>query len=123
MGYGWIVAGFILRVLSGWLELNPMFAVHAFTYGGIGMMTIGMMARVALGHTGRDVFNPPKVLNTIFILLFAGSVVRVILPIIFPDYYSILILVSQVLWIVAFIEFVLTYATMLVKPRVDGKCG
>ncbi|MCK4742329.1 MAG: NnrS family protein [Sulfuriflexus sp.] len=123
VGYGWMVAGFVLRALSGWIELNPMFAVHAFTYGGIGMLTIGMMARVALGHTGRDVFNPPKVLNTIFILLFSGSVVRVILPIIFPNYYSTLILVSQVLWIVAFIEFVLTYSSMLIKPRVDGKHG
>lgn len=123
VGYGWIVAGFILRTLSGWFELNPMFAVHAFAYGGIGMITIGMMARVALGHTGRDVFNPPKVLNTIFILLFIGSVVRVILPIILPDYYSTLILISQIIWIIAFIEFVLTYAIMLIKPRIDGKFG
>ena len=123
VGYGWIVAGFILRALSGWFELSPMFAVHAFTYGGIGMVTIGMMARVALGHTGRDVFNPPRALNTIFTLMFAGSVVRVILPIIFADYYSTLILVSQVLWIVAFIEFVLTYSAMLLKPRIDGKYG
>jgi uncharacterized protein involved in response to NO len=31
----------------------PTLALHAFTMGGIGVITLGMMARVSLGHTGR----------------------------------------------------------------------
>jgi len=123
LGYAWIVVGFILRALAGWSDLNPMLAVHAFAYGGIGMITIGMMARVALGHTGRDVFNPPQGLMIIFILLFSGSMVRVLLPILLPDNTSTWIFISQLLWIIAFLEFVLTYASMLIKPRIDGKFG
>ena len=123
LAYAWIVVGFLLRALSGWFDVNPMLSVHAFAYGAIGMMTLGMMARVALGHTGRDVFNPPKELMIIFVLLFIGSVVRVVMPLLLPDYYSTLILVSQILWLIAFVEFVIIYAPMLVKPRVDGTYG
>jgi len=123
VGYAWIVMGFILRAIDGWFDINPTLAIHAFTYGGIGMMTIGMMARVSLGHTGRDVFNPPKQLTSIFILLVAGSVTRVLMPLFLPDHYATLILISQILWLVAFAEFVLTYAAILVKARVDGKFG
>lgn len=123
VGYGWIVIGFLLRALAGWFDVSPMLSVHAFAYGGIGMITIGMMARVALGHTGRDVFNPPKSLLMIFLLMFAGATFRVLLPLFLPDYMSIWIFTSQLLWIIAFIDFVLIYATILIKPRVDGKYG
>ncbi len=123
LGYAWIVAGFVLRALSGWFDVNPMLSVHAFAYGGIGMITIGMMARVALGHTGRDVFNPPKSLIMMFLLMFLGTVFRVLFPLLLPDYISIWIHTSQLLWIIAFIDFVLVYAVMLIKPRVDGKYG
>ena len=123
LGYAWIVIGFILRALSGWFDVSPMLSVHAFAYGGVGMITIGMMARVALGHTGRDVFNPPKGLRLMFILMFMGAVVRVLLPTLFPDNTSTWIFVSQLLWIASFAEFVFIYTLMLVKPRVDGKYG
>ncbi len=123
LGYVWIVVGFILRAVSGWFDVNPMLSVHAFAYGGIGVVTIGMMARVALGHTGRDVFNPPKSLMTIFLLLLSGSVVRVLLPLLMPDNISTWVFIAQILWILAFAKFVFVYASMLVKPRVDGKYG
>jgi len=123
LGYMWIVVGFILRALAGWFDINPMLAIHAFAYGGIGMVTIGMMARVALGHTGRDVFNPPRSLTIMFALIFAGSVVRVMFPLFLPDNTSTWIFTSQLLWIIAFAEFVFIYTSMLIKPRVDGKFG
>src|SRR6202142_3384839 len=46
LGYGWIVLGFALAVLStlGWVA--PSLALHAFTAGAIGTLTLGMMARV-----------------------------------------------------------------------------
>jgi len=123
LGYAWIVVGFVLRVLSGLDEVSPMLAVHAFAYGTIGMVTLGMMARISLGHTGRDVFNPPASLAPIFILLFVGSLVRVLMPLISPHAYPLWINLSQWLWIVAFSGFVIVYAPMLVKGRVDGSYG
>jgi uncharacterized protein involved in response to NO len=123
LGYAWLVVGFILKALSYWGTVNPMLAIHAFVYGGIGMLTLGMMARVALGHTGRDVFNPPRVLSVLFLLLLAGAVARVLMPLLTPGSYAMWIMVSQLLWMAAFAGFVLVYAPMLVKGRVDGKYG
>lgn len=38
-------------------------AMHAVAIAGIGLMTLAMMARVSLGHTGRSVYTPPKQLG------------------------------------------------------------
>ncbi len=61
---------------------------HIFTIGGIGLMTLAMMARVSLGHTGRDIKNPPKVVSWIFSLMVAAAIFRVFLPMWMPDFIS-----------------------------------
>jgi uncharacterized protein involved in response to NO len=123
MGYTWIVLGFVLKLLSSFTGISPFLALHAFAYGGIGMVTAGMMARVSLGHTGNNVFDPPKILHTIFGLILAGAIVRVILPIFLNQYYVHLIGLAQVLWIIAFGLFFTIYAPMLIKARADGRYG
>jgi uncharacterized protein involved in response to NO len=123
LAYGWIFIGFILTALAHWIPINPMLGIHAFAYGGVGMMTIGMMARVSLGHTGRNIFTPPSALNWIFFSLLLGAIVRVIIPIILPMQYRMWIEVSQGLWIIAFVGFIIVYAPMLIKPRIDGRYG
>lgn len=123
VGYFWIVIGFVLKVTSVLFGTSPYLVLHAFAYGGIGMITAGMMARVSLGHTGNNVFDPPKVLNWIFAFLFIGALVRVLLPLVLGQYYLQLIELSQVLWIAAFLLFFIKYAPMLIKARADGRHG
>ena len=123
LGYMWLVFGFLLKILSITLAISPFLAVHAFAYGGIGLITVGMMARVALGHTGRNVFDPPKILLWVYSLLTAGAVVRVILPMIDMSLYQWWIGLAQVLWITAFVILFTVYVPMLIKPRVDGMPG
>lgn len=123
VGYAWIIIGFLLKIATILFGISPFLALHAFAYGGIGMVTSGMMARVSLGHTGNNVFDPPKILHVIFALLFAGAVVRVILPIFMSQFYVHLIGLSQVLWIAAFLIFFIRYAPMLIKARADGRYG
>ena len=123
VGYIWIVLGFALKISAILLGTSPFLALHAFAYGGIGMVTAGMMARVSLGHTGNNVFDPPKILHVIFALLFVGAFIRVILPLFLGQFYIHLIGLSQVLWIAAFLIFFIRYAPMLIKARVDGRFG
>jgi uncharacterized protein involved in response to NO len=123
LAYAAIVLGFGLTVLANLGYLNPRLATHAFGYGGVGLMTLGMMARVALGHTGRNVFDPPPILRWIFLLAILGLVARVALPLLLPGAYSLWIGASQILWALAFGLFCWLYAPMLVKPRVDGRFG
>lgn len=121
--YASIIVGFIFTALGNLGYLNPMLATHAFAYGGIGMMTLGMMARVALGHTGRNVFEPPRILAFIFILAIIGTLVRIGLPVILPDMNTTWIGLSQVLWILSFAIFCWVYSPMLIRPRIDGRYG
>ena len=123
LAYGFIVSGFLLKAGEHWLALPPFTAVHAFTFGGIGVMTIGMMSRVILGHTGRNVLAPSPVLSWCFALLLCGAVVRVVFPLFAMEQYTVWIAVSQLFWIAAFMVFLTVYAPMLLKTRIDGRDG
>ena len=123
IGYGWLVFGFLLKALMLVFSISPFLAVHSFAYGGVGLITIGMMARVSLGHTGRNVLEPPKILNWVYSLLALGAVVRVIFPLFNTSLYQWWIGIAQSLWIVAFGLLLMTYLPMLIKPRTDGRPG
>jgi uncharacterized protein involved in response to NO len=123
VGYGWMVLGFLLKALASGGLLSPYIALHAFTYGAVGSVTIGMMARVILGHTGRNVFNPPEGLNRVFVLITAGAVVRVLFPLLLPAELLHWMLLSQLLWAAAFGLFAQHYLMMLLRPRIDGRPG
>lgn len=123
LGYAWLVAGLALRATSLLATINPFLSIHALTYGGVGLLTLGMMSRVTLGHTGRDVLQPPAGTGALFVLLAAGAVVRVLLPLLLPEYYRVLVMVSQGLWMAAFAGFVALYAPIQLAARVDGLDG
>ncbi len=115
--------GFLLIALLPLLNFPKWLAIHAFSVGGIGIATLSMMARVSLGHTGRDVKNPPQQIVFAFVILIIGGIVRVILPLIDANHYLFWILTSQILWIMAFLIFSIVYSSILIKPRIDGQFG
>lgn len=123
LAYGSLTAGFLLKASEQWFAVSPFLSVHAFAYGGVGIMTIGMMSRVILGHTGRNVFEPPAVLALCFALMSGGALVRVIFPLFNNALYSYWIVASQILWIASFLIFLIVYAPMLLKTRIDGRDG
>ncbi len=123
LGYASIIAGFALKAAVYPFNLSPYLALHAFAAGGVGLVTAGMMARIALGHTGRDVGDPPPVLVPIFLILVAAALVRVALPILDVLHYHLWVTVSQCLWIAAFTWLGLRYLPILTGPRVDGQDG
>ncbi len=118
LAHAFIALGFLLFFLAYIPGITPYLAVHAFAAGGIGMMTVGMMARVALGHTGRSIHELPALLPLILFLSAAAALVRVIFPLLFPAYEIHWIVGSQVLWIVTFVLFTWTYFPILVSPRI-----
>ena len=118
IGYGWIILGFILTALSAYSWILPSLALHAFTVGGIGALTLGMMARVSLGHTGRAL----RVSNAMaigFILINLAALLRVLLPLALSNWYNILIYASTLSWLAAFSLFMFVYAPILTSPRID----
>ena len=122
-GYGGATFGFLLKALAPFFPISPSLAVHAFAVGGIGMITAGMMARIALGHTGRDIQRHSRLLAPIFMSLSAAFVARVLLPVIAPAHYLLWIGLAQAAWLISFALFVWVYTPILVKPRADGMAG
>lgn len=121
VAYAWIVIGFGLKFLSLYFNIPDLPALHSFTYGGIGLMTVGFMSRVTLGHTGRNVFAPPKIVFWIFTVLLAGAIVRVFFPLIDSSSYPLWIAISQILWILSFLIFAAVFLPMLWKPSVEKR--
>ncbi len=119
----WINLGFLLLAVNVFLNLPNIVVLHAFSVGGIGLMILSMMARVTLGHTGRNVQDPPRTVPIFLVILMIGALFRVIAPLMAENYYVIWVAISQILWIAAFLLFIITYFPMLVKPRVDGQFG
>jgi len=122
IGYAWVALGLLLHGLAAMTLINPMLALHAFTVGGVGVLTLGMMARVSIGHTGRPMQAHP-LMGWAFALLAGAALVRVGLPLLWPQYYVQWVNLAGWLWLGAFVPFVVIYFPMLSKPRVDGQEG
>jgi uncharacterized protein involved in response to NO len=122
LGYAWLVAGLALTALAELTDWVPgMAAMHALTAGAIGTMLLGVMSRVALGHTGRPLVVSGATVAA-YALLFAAASTRVAAPFL-PTLYLPLVLASGLLWSAAFALFTAAYLPILTRPRPDGRPG
>jgi len=123
LGHAWIGVGLLLKAASAAsLGVPPSAATHALTAGAIGTLTLGMMARVTRGHTGRPLHVTPLI-TTAFVVMTIGAVTRVLGPWFRPDLTRSTLIVSASCWSLAFILYVVGNARFLVTPRADGKPG
>lgn len=121
--YAFMVAGFALYAAGVWLGISPFLGLHAFAVGGIGIITLAMMAHVALGHTGRNVHQPPPIVRYALLALVLAVVFRSFAPLFDMAHYRLWIALSQAFWIPAFGAFLLRYFRFLMQPRIDGQPG
>lgn len=108
--------GFLLFSIRPFLGLAKFIPMHAMAFGGIGLVTIGMMARVSLGHSGRSIHNVPRTFSYSCVAIAMGAVVRVGVSVIDAGHYANWIAVAQTLWVLGFLLFVLSYAPILIGP-------
>lgn len=115
--------GFMLRALMPVTAIPDFLPIHAFAVGGIGIITISMMARVTLGHTGRSVHQAPPIMTVLLVGMVLTATARIFLPMLDTAHYQLWITVSGLMWIITFTLFSIVFIPLLVKPRVDGKEG
>ncbi|MEH6576386.1 MAG: NnrS family protein [Amphritea sp.] len=121
IAYLFIPVGFALYALSAFTDTSIYLSIHAFAAGAVGSMTLGMMARVSLGHTARPL-KVSKLVVIAFILIALAGLVRTLLPLI-PDFYMIALHLSGALWMSAWLLFLIPYTPILLRPRMDGQFG
>jgi uncharacterized protein involved in response to NO len=120
--YAWIVLALALRALASWDLVPAGLATHALTVGAIGGLTLGMMTRTSLGHTGRPLqAGRAEVFGYVAIQL--AALARVFVPLAFPPLYLHAVIVSGLLWSLAFGAFTIRYWPILSRPRPDGRPG
>ena len=117
-GYGWLALSMLVlgTALLGW-GLRPSDAVHALTTGSVGTMTLAIMTRATLGHTGRP-RHADSITVVIYFLTNLGALLRVFgpstgLPV------NVIFSLAATAWSGAYLLFAATYARYLLRPSLD----
>ena len=117
-GYGWYALS--LLVLGGsilGIGLPIEDAMHAFTTGAVGTMTLAIMTRASLGHTGRP-RHAGLLTVFIYMLVNLGAVLRVFGPI--TNVSTNLVLgAAAVSWSGAYLLFAVVYGRFLLRPSLE----
>ena len=115
--YLWLPLGFALLAGSVvWPALLPSAAaIHAFAAGAIGTMTVAVMTRATLGHTGRALMAD-RATCLIYAALFIAAFSRIAASL-WPAFMLRFFEVSGVFWTAAFLGFAIVYGRYLIRPR------
>ncbi|MCT8973613.1 NnrS family protein [Microbaculum marinisediminis] len=117
VAYLFVPLGFLLAAVAAASEsaVPNTAAIHAWTAGAIGTMTLAVMTRATLGHTGRTLTAGAATV-AIYGLVVLAALTRIGAAV-FPSGMDWLLSVSAVAWIGAFAGFSLVYGPLLVRRR------
>lgn len=110
VGYAWVPVALLLFSGSVFFPSDIPYAsaLHALTAGAIGLMTISVMTRAALGHSGLP-RKADLATSLIYVLIFIAALIRVAAPVLAIDYGQ-MIMASGVLFSLGFALFTIRYA-------------
>ncbi len=118
VAYAFVPIGFLLAALSLVRpEVSHIVGLHAWMTGAVGLMTLAMMTRASLGHSGRELRARP--VETAIYLMATGAVIARIVAGMTGGWLTLNL--SGLLWIGAFGLFALAYWPILTKPRLTPK--
>jgi uncharacterized protein involved in response to NO len=115
VGYAFVPIGFLLTGLAAFGFVVPSAGIHAWTVGAIGIMTLAVMSRASLGHTGRELVASPA-LQATYLLVAIAAVARICAAL-HPQWGNALLPVSALTWAAAFLGFAALYAPLLCLPK------
>ena len=122
LGFLWVPTGLGLLAASVFVDAVPQSgAIHALSAGAIGTMTLAVMSRATLGHSGRAL-HAGRGLTAAYILVTIAALARVIASAL-PDFYTPLLLTAATAWIAAFLFFLGVCGPMLLSPRPNRLAG
>ena len=116
VGYAFVPIGFLLLTLAtvapGVVAASG--TLHAWTVGAIGTMTLAVMTRASLGHTGQALAASPST-QVIYAAIVVAALARVLAA--FDVWRDATLSVSAAAWVLAFGTFALSFGPLLARPR------
>ena len=120
VAYAWLPLGLLLLGGTRFVWCIPQSsAVHALGAGAMASMTLAVMTRATLGHTGHAL-RADRSTIAIYVLVTLGAILRFAAPMLNADYTT-TITVAGLLWVSAFLLFTAAYGPKLISPRIDSK--
>jgi uncharacterized protein involved in response to NO len=118
IGYGWFALS-LLMLGGALLEVGvpKEDAVHTFTTGAVGVMTLAVMTRASLGHTGRVRHAGPLTV-LIYSLVNLGALLRIFGPSTGLPVNPVLTIAAGC-WSSAYLLFAVIYGPYLLRPSLD----
>jgi uncharacterized protein involved in response to NO len=118
--YAFVPLGFLA---SGVAALFPgaipaVAGIHVFGVGAIGAMTLAVMTRATLGHTGREL-KADRATCAIYVAVVASTLARFAAALMPGE--TMLLHLSATLWVAAFLGFALRYGPMVARPRLKPR--
>lgn len=119
LGYAWLAGGFLLlgvAGLTGWWTVAD--AVHGLTVGAIGTMTLAVMTRATLGHTGRPLHAGAGT-GVAYALVSLAALLRLAAPL--GGNVTLLLALAAAAWSGAFGLFLALYIGPLARRRAQRR--
>jgi uncharacterized protein involved in response to NO len=112
VGYAFVPIGFLLASAAAVDIVVTSAGVHAWTVGAAGTMTLAVMTRASLGHTGNALSASPMT-QTIYVAVVLAALARICASL-EPGWSDALLHVTAFAWCIAFFGFALSFGPMLV---------
>ena len=115
VGYCFVPLGFVLTAFAAWELAAASAGLHAWTVGAVGTLTLAVMTRASLGHTGRELTaSAPTQLIYAAILVAALARITASLE---PRWSNPLLDLAALTWVIAFLGFCIVYGPALCRAR------
>jgi uncharacterized protein involved in response to NO len=115
VAYAFVPLGFVLTSLAAFGIVQPSAGLHAWMAGAVGTMTLAVMTRASLGHTGHELIAGAGT-QAIYVAVVLAALARVVAGL-FPVWTIPLIHVAALAWIAAFGGFAILYGPILFRAR------
>jgi uncharacterized protein involved in response to NO len=113
VAYAFIPLGFALAGLAAFGLILPSAGLHAWMAGGAGTMTLAVMTRASLGHTGHDLVAGAgtQVIYAAVVLAACARMAGALMP----EWTLALLHIAAIAWVAAFGGFAVLYARVLFR--------
>jgi len=115
IGYAFVPLGFLLCGLATFDTIASSAGIHAWTAGAMGIMTLAVMSRASLGHTGRALVASPA-LQAVYAAVLTAALTR-ICAVLHSEWSEALLYLAAFAWAAAFLGFAYLYAPVLCLTR------